>query len=670
MFHRSHPSTRRWRLFTIGVLLQATLAATTAAPVVAQSHPASEAVLKSATNVLQTCDSWPLQFARRPSDRARPRNDRALDTTAGQSQLMQQLSAALGLDPTIAPRLFDGSLLRLLDTVGDLTIARPNTDLLNIARDSSFSEISLWGTSLNTIKYDCITFLSLAAKGSANLSIPLFSLDAALDASRSTSTNEVAIYLIGTFQSPFLQLYNSDERSRRLYASLRALSWRMRFPLPSSDSYVATAHVLSLSNTFTSSENESIAGHLKAGLPIPIVNLSGEASARLTTTLKADGSMFTTYYWNEVPKSLPPLEELLTSVSRALPPFDLVNGPELAATPRVARAHVVGWPGDLCATGQWAAGAANTLFTVSNRKLTAGVSQGGLPTCDIEIEFTLSGASQPKPGEGDAGLYLSPAILPLTHITLTTPLLVPLGQSSFFARPVSGTWALPTDTAGQRPNFEWTLSGRVDVTGSGREITQLRVNPADFSCQLSGGQSVPMSDVFFSGPAAAGLVRSGPEPVFTITIRRSVLGPPAYVQEATPDGRRSCVPNGVLHITTNTADNRNPVTEDRVFQTAPIYFPNEAATERPPAPSGLSASSLMPGEAIVAWVKEPGSSGYAVYRATNAAGPFVKVSAATLTEAKFSDGALTSGATYIYQVSSFNSVGEGPRSTSTSVVIK
>jgi len=88
----------------------------------------------------------------------------------------------------------------------------------------------------------------------------------------------------------------------------------------------------------------------------------------------------------------------------------------------------------------------------------------------------------------------------------------------------------------------------------------------------------------------------------------------------------------------------------------------------PGAPQGLSAS---PGDATVTltW-SAPSSNGgspitnYRIYRATTSGGETLKATIGN--QLSYSDGGLTNGVTYYYQVSAVNNVGEGPRSNEAS----
>ena len=95
-------------------------------------------------------------------------------------------------------------------------------------------------------------------------------------------------------------------------------------------------------------------------------------------------------------------------------------------------------------------------------------------------------------------------------------------------------------------------------------------------------------------------------------------------------------------------------------------------TALPPAPAGL-AGEVGGGGVEVTWTPStaPDLAGYSIYRATSASGPFTKLNLDLITEARYLDLALPSGATTLwYQVTATNVSGnESARSASRSVAL-
>ncbi len=67
-------------------------------------------------------------------------------------------------------------------------------------------------------------------------------------------------------------------------------------------------------------------------------------------------------------------------------------------------------------------------------------------------------------------------------------------------------------------------------------------------------------------------------------------------------------------------------------------------------PAGLTATAVSSTEIDLAWTATPGASGYYVYRASAAAGPFTAITPTPVTTASYADANLMAGLTYYYQV--------------------
>jgi fibronectin type 3 domain-containing protein len=80
-----------------------------------------------------------------------------------------------------------------------------------------------------------------------------------------------------------------------------------------------------------------------------------------------------------------------------------------------------------------------------------------------------------------------------------------------------------------------------------------------------------------------------------------------------------------------------------------------SATTPPPAPSGISATTLSATQIKVQWAAVSGAISYAVSRATVSGGPYA--AAGSVSTTKFTDSGLSGGTTYYYVVQALNSSG-------------
>lgn len=91
---------------------------------------------------------------------------------------------------------------------------------------------------------------------------------------------------------------------------------------------------------------------------------------------------------------------------------------------------------------------------------------------------------------------------------------------------------------------------------------------------------------------------------------------------------------------------------------------SSSSTSRPGTPSGVTASAQSTSSIRVSWNSVSGATGYYVYRATSSSGSFSYMTSTTSTS--WTNTGLSSGTTYWYRVSAYNSAGEGSQSSSAS----
>lgn len=88
--------------------------------------------------------------------------------------------------------------------------------------------------------------------------------------------------------------------------------------------------------------------------------------------------------------------------------------------------------------------------------------------------------------------------------------------------------------------------------------------------------------------------------------------------------------------------------------------PAPAPPSPPPAPTGVSATAVSTSQINVAWSDVAGEDGYRVSRATASTGPWTDIASLGPNATSYQDTGLTSGTTYYYRVSSYNSGGSSP----------
>jgi hypothetical protein len=187
-----------------------------------------------------------------------------------------------------------------------------------------------------------------------------------------------------------------------------------------------------------------------------------------------------------------------------------------------------------------------------------------------------------------------------------------------------------------------TISGQQPAEGS----TVVSYSPA-ISANVNWGSSAGPSTVSVTvdgQPATASF--GAPDPISSISQVTVSLGSPL-----------SSGAHTVLLTATN--DHSNTVTSTWTFTVASM----------PGAPTLVG--SVGDSSAILTRTDAPGSlsvTGWNLYRSTSQSGPFTLLNSSPLTSASYADNGLTNGATYWYQVTAINGLGEGQPSTAVSLL--
>ncbi|PWT78172.1 MAG: hypothetical protein C5B58_15605 [Acidobacteria bacterium] len=630
------------------------------------SDDLSSILQTSAEKILRTCQSWPPKLARTANDQNKGPNNKAL--VDGTNIITTQLAADLKITSTTKPYRYDASFLRLLDSVGTFNPNVPNNQLLNLALHADPSQLELWGTNSWTVKHDCLSMLSLAAQGSGGLSIPFFSLNAAMQASRSPSANQTSTFFFGALQSPFNSMFISGDQSQRIFAGLKALLWRLNNPtsITNQDEYVESAQFLTIENGSTVSDSGAVLGNMKAGVPFAFGSLSGQIAGKYTTSLEVNSTSYTTYFWAPVLGHIADMGTLVGVIAKDLPQLDpdatvLRPGTVVHAT---TTGSVTGWPEELCVSSAWKLATKNIQFSVDGLTLTKATSTGPLPACTITATLSFPGpSSQSSADIANPQLFL----VNTTNNNVSIPLSVSkafsvAGATSVTIDPVDANWAVQSNGT-QKTNLYWTASGNIDLP-TGRTITSAQVKTSDFSCKNADGSRLPFSDVKFDGAATATpQLRASTDTKFKLYVLLSLSGIPSYNDDASQPNKRTCTINGTLRVTTADASGGgSSQVELPIFKTAMVYYPNELIV---PAPPTNVAAASGNGQVSLSWTTSKNAISYNIYRGT-ASGEVLAKSGVQGTS--YIDNSLTNGTTYYYEVTAVNSVGESGRSNDSSAV--
>jgi len=637
-------------------------------------------VLRSSSQkVLGTCQSWPPRLAKKPGDQNKKLTDSGL--ADGTDIITGQLASVLNIKPDVKPYVYDASFLRMLDSVSTFDPGVPNSQLLGIAVHVDPSQLQLWGTSTSTVKYDCLSMLSLAAQAGGGFSIPFFSLNAAFQASQSVSSNQTSTFFFGTLQSPFDYMYHSADPSQRLFAALKALEWRLnngRDSDSSQDQYVATAQFLTVERGSAASERTSFLGNMKAGVTFPLANLSSQISGQYTTSLQANSTSYITYFWSPKMKSMENVSALTRYVANSLPQM-VPDANELTAGTTVnASTSVSGWPDELCLPGAWTLITKNSNFSASALAMT-GATTNGWPTCTIKASFSFPGQNtkpssdsgkqtssdpnQQKPSDlASPQLYLVSA----TNSNVSIPLSVygtfhSAGAVSATVEPVRGNW----DSDSQKSELYWTISGDIDLP-KGRVVSSKEIKTAEFTCKTADGSPLQFDSVEFDGaPKTTPRIKKDSDTDFTIYASVSLLSVHKYDSDANQADKKTCAISGAMHLATTDSGGKNSSNDLVNFKTTVVYFPNELTV--PVTPTNVSATAGT-AQVSLTWTGTQGAIKYNIYRGTAQNTEVLLKSG--VQDTSYSDTSLASGTTYYYKVTAVNSVGESPRSNETNATPK
>lgn len=541
-------------------------------------------ITDTAKSVLATCQSWPPRLATNASDQKSGRNLQD-GTTLIVNQLTQVL---LRLDPQLTPNLYDASFLRLLDSVGTTDPTITDDQLLGLAQSSDQADLPLWGADLVLMTQDCTSLLGLAAQANARFSIPLASLDAAFKASSTQNSNQTAVLMVGSFQSPFDVYYNSERfPEKRLFAALKAIEWRVHTGINGTAEYIGAAKMLTVTKNVSASSDLSLVGDLKAGLAIPFANLGGSINGGLTSSLKSQATSYRTYYWDVKKNQLPAIDALSESATSSLPAL-VVDTTSVGGGSSVrAKANAVGWPARLCADSVWQTAAGNRNFPRPLLTMTPGSSTRGLPTCILTLELSVVDPRAVNVSDPRASIsYRGNSAINIL-LRLDKPLHMP-GKPSALVNTQNASWTIVSSSGVPKAFMQWSFPVHLQLADATWVVSSLSLANSlnTFVCKSAdGGLVSPMTDARFEGAGGSGLVLSGNNSDFTINIRRTLHGIPQYNDDPNQPDRRQCQIYGSVDVVSVNSQNKRRRTDTVSLQTDPVYFPNIAPASVPSPPA-------------------------------------------------------------------------------------
>ena len=192
-----------------------------------------------------------------------------------------------------------------------------------------------------------------------------------------------------------------------------------------------------------------------------------------------------------------------------------------------------------------------------------------------------------------------------------------------------------------------------DASGQGVRTAELSAStqpaaalaaPANPSAQSAGSDSISLTWDAVPGASSYAVYRS-----------TSASGP--FAQVASP-AQTSYTDTGLSPDTTYYYRIAAADASGQGTQTATISASTQPAPL--PAPANVTAQAQDSGSIRVSWNAVTGATGYRIFRAADAAGPFTEVAVSSGTD--YTDSGLTPGTTYYYQVAAFDASGDGTRS--------
>lgn len=620
---------------------------------------------QTAQQVLGSCQSWPPRLAISEKDRTKPATDTS-KLKDGTIVITSQLAGSLSLDNKMQPFIYRASFLRLLDSVGTFDPSVPDKQLLGIGVRIDPSQLNLWGLDQFTVKHDCMSLLALVGKAGANYSIPFFSLDAAFQATKNISSNQVSTFILGTFQSPYEKLSDPKaDSSQRLFAALKALNWRLNATDATKNQYVSTVHVLAINKNLTTSESASVLATLKAGVNFQIVNASGSIAGQLGNSLQTNGDSYITYFWDYKMGRLPEVNALVDTVSQMMGQVTTDITQVTQTNTLTATGSISGWPGELCNDSLWKLKTAPN-FSPGQLEMKKVNTTSPFEQCSITASFSLAPATvnhlnaQPAVAVDVSNPGLSLEYAQNQTVKIPIRLLKPLylaGKPSIKLDSINAKWATSVDpNTGAKSNLKWVLSGRIDVP-SGRVISS--ISPGDFTCQTQETKASPLT---LSGVQVTRMPTAA-DSAFTMDVLLSLTGVPSYDDDLNQASKQSCVISGSVRVSTTAAGGISPQTDSVSVQSNLVYYPNPLPTKVPAPPTNVTAAAGN-AQVSLSWTAASNATSYNVYRSTTAGAETTApaINKVPLTSNSFVDTGLTNGTTYFYVVRAVNAVGQSENS--------
>jgi hypothetical protein len=628
------------------------------------SKPLAGVMGDDVQSVLAPCSSWRPSVTTNPKDQ---QNNKHLQDQTDTLVALLIHQVAPGSSGTTIPNQYNGSFLRLLDSIDNFSVQQADPDLLGLAQLTDPSLLNLWGTNLATIKFDCSSMLSLLTQANASYSIPLVSLNAAFQANAGNSQKETSVFMSGLFQSPFEVLYNGQNTQgpQQTFAAFKALSWRLKPAHTGPGTYISTAYFLTMNTNVTSSDTLSILGNFKAGVNIPFAQLSVSVSGQLSNSLQTNSQSYQTYFLNPITNQLPSLSSLTTTIQGNIPQLKPSTTALRADQIIAATTSVLGWPAEVCKSDLWTVTFGNSLYKLpgGGTPLQLTPSPGasnGLPSCAISITLQATGGvgdiSDPQmamqiKGNNAASIKLS---------LVGSPHWLNKPQLKAFS-PVAAWTGVQPDPATKVNRFlQWSFE--VVANYPGRNITSMLAERDSFRCvPLDGSPALNLSSGNVNGSdlPTTGSPLNPDQPVNALL---TTLGAQKYNSDPNQSHAVICRITGTIDVgSQDQSDSTITSTDPLTFQTDVVYFPNLLPTSPPTPPTGISGVSGNT-QVSLSWTATSGAESYEVYRSSGGGAPVKIASSTTITKPSYQDTGLTNGLTYYYTVDAVNAAGPSPQS--------